>query len=100
MGPLKAVLGLGEKFELLEFDAVTHDEFISSARIRQLFSAESPQSLTKSPKMSKTPAKQKAQQKLQPRSITLLESDIPLAPVRSDGLTTGVKRFLEVSSHR
>lgn len=98
-GPLKAILGSQDKFEMLEFDIVTHEEYISSARIRQLFS-ESPQSLTKSPKMSKTPGKQKAQQKSQQlsRSITLNESDIPNAPVRGDGVTVGVKRFLEVSN--
>lgn len=95
-GPLRAILGLNDRFELLDFDAVTHEEYISSARIRQLFALESPQGLNKSPKMSKTPAKHKQQQKLQQsRSIILNESDIPTAPVRSDGVTTGVKMFLE-----
>ena len=90
------MLGPSEKFEWVEFDTLKHEEFLPSEKLRQMFDAAASPNQTKSPKISKTSAKQKKAQQ-QSRSITLAETDLPVTPIRADGVNDKVKCFLEVS---
>lgn len=84
-----------DKFEHLEFECTRHDEYLPRSEIQRVLAAQSP-TMNRSPKLSKTPAKQRAMQKMQQQIDAPSLEDFPKAPVNEWGITDAVMQYLEV----
>lgn len=87
MGPNEDV-----KFQTLEFEIHKTEEYIARVELQKALSQGSPM-MNKSPKMSRTPGKNKAA-KMQQEPITM--ESFPSAPVNEFGVTSAVMQFFEV----
>lgn len=80
------------KFHTLEFEIHKTEEYIARTALQRCLSQGSP-TMNKSPKMSRTPGKNKAQ-KMQQEPLTM--ESFPSAPVNEFGVTSAVMQFFEV----
>ncbi|KAB8346064.1 hypothetical protein FH972_023116 [Carpinus fangiana] len=95
-GELRAIMNQqGNRFAWLEFHFNKNEEFIPSELIRRRLQPSSPHQ-TKSPKMTKTPAKQKKAQ-LEIKIATITEAELPRAPTGGSGALPEIQRFLELA---
>jgi hypothetical protein len=92
--------GGSQKLELLQFETEKYDTFIQRAALEQLFTQPSPNQMqTQSPRMNKSTAKQRQNQRLaQPENLQpmLKKTDLPNADITDMGIPPLVQAYLEV----
>lgn len=95
-GKLNAMFPPGsDKLDLMEFNMVNYDEYVPRSEINRVMSTISSPTMTRSPKMTKTTAKQRQMSKIKGMD-PITADDFASAPINQSGCPVPVMQFLEI----